>query len=154
MILAKERGSAASVSHTTCDQGNFPVAAFQNQPKPHITDPFPILQSLSNQGKFKNGREGYLYLFFSVLSHPAQNTDDVREVFSVLIRSTLRYRDHVLESKRIVITVEDVRTVLDWLVPSISTGRLPETDDTVRLDLLKLWLDELKYFRNPKAYLN
>ena len=93
-------------------------------------------------------------LFFSVLRHPAQNTDDVREVFSVLIRSTLRYRDHVLESKGIVITVEDVRTVLDWLVPSLSTGRLPETDDTIRLDLLKLWLDELKYYINPGAYLS
>ena len=85
-------------------------------------------------------------LFFSVLRHPSQNTDDVREVFSVLIRSTLRYRDLMLETKGIVITVEDVRTVLDWLVPSLSTGRLPETDDTIRLNLLKLWLDELKLF--------
>lgn len=92
-------------------------------------------------------------LFFSVLSHPEQNTADVREVFSVLIRSTLRYRDHLLKTRGIVLTVEDVRTALDWLLPSISTGRLPETDDTIRLDLLKLWLDELRYFGNPKAYL-
>jgi hypothetical protein len=92
-------------------------------------------------------------LFFSVLRHPEQNTADVREVFSVLIRSTLRYRDQLLETRGIVITVEDVRAVLDWLVPSLSTGRLPETDDTIRLDLLKLWLDELRYFGNPKAYL-
>jgi hypothetical protein len=89
-----------------------------------------------------------------VLRHPQENTDEVREVFSVLIRSTLRYRDHLLETKGIVITVEDVRTVLDWFVPSLSTGRLPETDDTIRLDLLKLWLDELKYFGNPKVYLS
>ena len=93
-------------------------------------------------------------LFFSVLRHPRQNTDEVREVFSVLIRSTLRYREHLLETKGIVITVEDVRTVLDWFVPSLSTGRLPETDDTIRLDLLKLWLDELKYFGNPKVHLS
>ena len=93
-------------------------------------------------------------LFFGVLRHPQENTDEVREVFSVLIRSTLRYRDHLLETKGIVITVEDVRTVLDWFVPSLSTGRLPETDDTIRLDLLKLWLDELKYFGNPKVYLS
>jgi hypothetical protein len=46
-----------------------------------------------------------------------------------------------------VVTVEDVRIVLEWLVPSLSSGRLPVTDNKLRLDLLKIWLDELKPFR-------
>ena len=66
MTHAKEKGSAANVSHTTCDRRNFPVAVFQNQPKQHITDPFPILQSLSNRGKFNKWKRGIFIDFSSV----------------------------------------------------------------------------------------
>ena len=92
-------------------------------------------------------------LFLNVLEDSAQNTDAVRQVFSVLIRSTLSYRDHMLESGGVVITVEDVRMTLSWLVPVLMTGHLPETDDKIRMDLLKLWLDELKNLGNPNTYL-
>ena len=88
-------------------------------------------------------------LFSSIAENSARNDKSVREVFSTLIRTTLKYRDHILEAKGAVITVEDVRTVLDWLVPSMKTGRLPETKDKIKLDLLKLWLDELKCLGNP-----
>ena len=93
-------------------------------------------------------------LFLSVAKHPAQNTDSIREVFSVLIKATLRYRDHLLESNGIIVTVEDVRITLGWLVPSLVTGQLPETNNKTRLGLLKIWLDELKPFGNPNIYLN
>ena len=103
--------------------------------------------------KSVNMEERDIYrLFFSVLEDSAQNTSAVREVFSLLVRSTLRYRDHMLESKGIVITVEDVRIALEWLVPSLKTGRLPETNDKIRLALLKIWLDELKHLGNPNIY--
>ena len=90
-----------------------------------------------------------IHILFSSVAEPAHNNEQVREVFSALIRSTLRYRDHMIESRGIVVTVEDVRSTLEWLVPSLKTGRLPETDNKVRLDLLKLWLDELKCLGNP-----
>ncbi len=86
-------------------------------------------------------------LFLSVAERPGQNTEDTRKVFSILVRSTLRYRDQMLKTNRTVVTVEDVRTVLGWLVNSFSSGRLPVTDNKLRLDLLKIWLDELKPFR-------
>ena len=92
-------------------------------------------------------------LFLNVIEDSAQKTDAVRQVFSILIRSTLGYRDHMLESRGVVITVEDVRIALSWLVPALMTGHLPETDDKIRLDLLKLWLDELKNLGNPNLYL-
>ena len=92
-------------------------------------------------------------LFLNVLENTAQNTDAVRKVFSILIKSTLRYRDHMLESRGVVITVEDVRITLSWLVPALMTGHLPQTDDKLRLDLLNLWVDELKYLGNPNFYL-
>ena len=91
-------------------------------------------------------------LFLSVLENSAQDRNGVREVFSILIKSTLRYRDQMLASKGRVVTVEDVRTALKWLVPSLSTGLMPKTDNKISLDLLKLWLDELKAFGNPKIY--
>jgi len=92
-------------------------------------------------------------LFLKVVEDSTQNTDAVRQVFSILIRSTLRYRDHMLESRGAVITVEDVRMTLSWLVPALMTGHLPVTDDEIRLDLLKLWLDDLKNLGNPNLYL-
>lgn len=93
-------------------------------------------------------------LFLSVAEHSEQKSDAVREVFSALVRSTLKYRDHILESKGIVVTVEDVRVALGWLVPSLQTGRLPDTTDKIRLDLLKIWLDELKNLAHPQVYLS
>ena len=92
-------------------------------------------------------------LFLSVAEHSGQTDDATREVFSTLVRSTLRYRDHLLESKGITVTVEDVRIALGWLVPSLKTGRLPDTDDKIKLDLLKIWLDELRTLGHPQVYL-
>ena len=91
-------------------------------------------------------------LFLSVAEHSSQNTDAVRDIFSILVKSTLRYRDQILASKDIIVTVDDVRTALDWLVPCLSTGLLPKTDNKIRLDLLKIWLDELRPYGNPKIY--
>ncbi len=91
-------------------------------------------------------------LFLRVAEHPAQNTEDIRKVFSILIRSTLRYRDQILESNGTLVTVEDVRVVLSWLVPCLASGRLPVTNNKIRLDLLKIWMDDLKPFRRPGLF--
>ena len=93
-------------------------------------------------------------LFLRVAERSAQNTGDVRRVFSLLVQSTLRYRDHVLESTGVTVTVEDVRTALGWLVFSLVTGQIPETDNKLRLGLLKIWLDELKVLGHPAILLN
>ena len=119
-----------------------------------MIDRLTTLPGLSSQGKYNMEERDTYRLFLSVAEHSGQNTDAIRSVFSLLVRSTLRYRDIVLESKGIVVTVEDVRTVLGWLVPSLTTGQLPETDNKIRLDLLKIWLDELKPFGNPGIYLS
>ena len=92
-------------------------------------------------------------LFLSVAEDAGQATDEVRKLFSMLVKSTLKYRDDILASRGITVTVEDVRIALDWLVPALGSGTLPHTDDNIRLDLLKIWLDELKLLGNPTAYL-
>jgi hypothetical protein len=82
-------------------------------------------------------------LFMSVLEDPEQDSKKLRDMFSFMIRSTLKYRDDMLATKGVVVTVEDVRTSLQWLVPVLATGTLPEIESTVSLDLLEIWLKEL-----------
>jgi hypothetical protein len=83
-------------------------------------------------------------LFMSVVEHPRQNTDAVRRVFSILVKATLKYRDNMLASRGLVVTVEDVSTALEWLIPALTTGEMPETDHKISLELLRIWLKELK----------
>jgi hypothetical protein len=83
-------------------------------------------------------------LFMRVAGRASDLPEDVKRVFSILVSSTLRYRDSLKEDLGIVVTVEDVRVALDWLSESMRTKRLPETNNALRLDLLKIWLDELR----------
>lgn len=83
-------------------------------------------------------------LFNSVAENSIRSNEPVRKVFSMLVRTTLKYRDDMKEAKGLKVTVEDVKTTLDLLLESLNTGRLPETEDKVHLDLVKLWLDEFK----------
>ncbi|MDY6973914.1 MAG: hypothetical protein SV775_16570 [Thermodesulfobacteriota bacterium] len=83
-------------------------------------------------------------LFLKALDDPGQNTDVVRRVFSILLKATLRYRDDVLSSSGVVVTVADVRSSLELLVPALALGNVPVTDNKVSLGLLELWLNELR----------
>ncbi|UCF82965.1 MAG: hypothetical protein JSV50_17535 [Desulfobacteraceae bacterium] len=82
-------------------------------------------------------------LFASVLEDPLQDTAAVRNVFSTLVSTTLKYRDDVLATRGVVVTVADVRTCLAWLVPVLATGTMPETTNKISLGLLRIWLDAL-----------
>lgn len=89
--------------------------------------------------------DGDIYRLFSEMAQKAdQDNESMQEVFKILIKSTLRYRDNILKSKGVTVTVQDVQSALDWLMPALRNGRLPATDNKIRLDLLKIWLDELK----------
>ena len=88
-------------------------------------------------------------LFMSVAKGPVENDKATIKVFTVLVKATLRYRDDLLASKSITVTVDDVRTALKWLVPVLDTGELPRTDHWVSLDLLKIWIEELKGHGTP-----
>ena len=83
-------------------------------------------------------------LFMRVAGNAGKASEDVLAVFSMLVSSTLSYRDQVKATLGIILTVEDVQVVLNWLFEALHTKRLPETNSAVRLDLLKIWLDELK----------
>lgn len=87
-------------------------------------------------------------LFMRVAGNASNIPEETRAVFSILVSSTLQYRDYLKESMGIIVTVEDVRVVLKWLLETMRSKRLPETDNAVRLDLLKIWMDELAGFRD------
>jgi len=87
-------------------------------------------------------------LFLSVAETSEDQTSEVKEVFAVLVRSTLQYRDHMLASEGTIITVEDVRATLEHLVPFLETGRLPTETDHVKIDLLKIWKNSLRRLKN------
>jgi hypothetical protein len=89
-------------------------------------------------------------LFLTVAQDPALDTEANRKIFSLLIQSTLRYRDEMLSSKGVVVTVGDVRAALAWLVPVLATGNMPKTDNKISLGLLYLWMDKLKK-REPES---
>ena len=93
--------------------------------------------------------EDDIHILFSSVAESAEINEPAREVFSTLIKTTLSYRDHLKKTEDIIVTVKDVRSALDWLVPTLKTGRLPETGNKISLDLLKLWLDELRMIGYP-----
>ena len=83
-------------------------------------------------------------LLFEIAGHVGNVPDDVRAVFSTLVSTTLQYRDRSKEEMGLVVTVEEVSGALDMLVNSLRTKKLPKTNDAVKLELVKLWLDALK----------
>jgi hypothetical protein len=82
-------------------------------------------------------------LFAQAAEGAGQQDEATREVFGVLVNSTLEYRDRLCEKKGITLTVADVRQTLDWLVPCLATGKLPKTTNEIRRNLLKTWLAKL-----------
>lgn len=109
-----------------------------------MTDPLSILHGLSLLGSSKVEEPDINKLFLSVAEHAGKDVRAEKEIFSALVKSTLKYRDHMRKSEGIVVTVEDVRVALNWLLPALATGKLPGSNNRLRLGLLKIWLDEIK----------
>ena len=73
-------------------------------------------------------------------------SEQIKKVFTILVSSTLRYRDNLKADLGIILTVEDVRCALTDLVNSIHGRNRRDTDNRVCMELYKLWTDELKDF--------
>jgi hypothetical protein len=90
-------------------------------------------------------------LFAKAAEGVDQQDEAARAVFGALVLSTLKYRDHLLETKGIKLTVGDVQETLDWLIPCLDTGRLPKTNNEIRRNLLRIWLAELNPPGGPSS---
>lgn len=82
-------------------------------------------------------------LFQSLTQGTTKELKGVQEVFSILVKTTLRYRDALLTAEGTILTVEDVRKTLQWLVPALATGEVPLMCNRVQQELLKMWIEEL-----------
>jgi len=81
---------------------------------------------------------------FEQINNNSQNQPDtVKHIFSILFSSTLAFRDRIQKKDGIVVTVEDVRVPLDWLFEFMQSQKMPETNNILRLNLFKYWLEEL-----------
>lgn len=69
--------------------------------------------------------------------------ESAKRLSSLLVESTLQYRDELYLEKGIVVTVEDVRKSLDWLLPALSTGNIPQLGNEIQDGLLRRWVSEL-----------
>lgn len=85
-------------------------------------------------------------LFQGLTQGSSKDLEGAQEVFSILVKTTLRFRDSLLASEGIVLTVEEVRKTLQWLVPALATGESPQMGNRIRQELLKTWLEKL----NPR----
>ena len=83
-------------------------------------------------------------LFVSLLEHPDQDSKAVRDVFSILVKTTLEYRDNTLSNTGVTVTVDDVRTSLDWLLIALKGGSIPKPENKTRLKLVEIWLEKLQ----------
>ncbi len=66
-----------------------------------------------------------------------------KRLSTLLAESTLQYRDQMYTEKGIIVTVEDVRRALDWLLPALSTGNVPQLRNEIQDGLLRKWIREL-----------
>ncbi len=90
-------------------------------------------------------------LFARAAEEVGTQDEATRAVFGALINSTLEYRDLMCETKGIKLTVADVQQTLDWLLPCLVTGKVPEIGSEIRRNLLKLWLVRLKSVGKPPS---
>ncbi len=109
-----------------------------------MTAPSNILSGLWKEEVYRVEGEVLHKLFMSAFAGPEKPSDAVREVLETLVRITLDYRDRTLAAKGRIVTVQDVRTSLSWLIPCLATGNVPEIVDPVHLGLLLKWLEALK----------
>jgi len=84
-------------------------------------------------------------LFERISRHFSGETDDgTREMFSMLVSTTLKYRDMLKHSTGKPLTVGETRSALDFFMQVLRTHRMPEGMDKRVKDLVVLWLEELK----------
>ena len=69
--------------------------------------------------------------------------ESAKRLSALLAESTLQYRDQMYAEKGIVVTVDDVKRALDWLLPALSTGNIPQLGNQIQDGLLRKWIREL-----------
>lgn len=69
---------------------------------------------------------------------------EAKQIFSILIDVTLKYRDALVTQKEPPLTVEDTQQALDELLYVFQAGKLSPNLPKRIHTLLNLWLEEIK----------
>lgn len=144
MIPAPERESAASASPTTSECGSSRDAVFQTMRKPPLTGRSSTLQGWCKREACSVDRTELETLFRTIAEEPETFSESGRKIFDILTTVTLEYRDYLLASRGIIVTVQDVRAALSWLIPSLATGNIPNMENGLSAALLERWVRALK----------
>jgi hypothetical protein len=88
-------------------------------------------------------------LFRTLAEEPGTFSEHGRKILAMLMTVTLEYRDQVLASREIIVTVEDVRDALSWLLPSLATGNIPNLENDLAAALLERWVHALTGVTKP-----
>jgi len=90
-------------------------------------------------------------IFSNILSDQTSESEPARKLLSLLVDTTLNYRDEMRASKGVVVTVEDVRFCLKWLVPALATGNIPHIKNDIQRNLLRLWIHTLQFHETGRG---
>lgn len=69
--------------------------------------------------------------------------EGVRQMFAMLIRETLAYRDELMKQQKPPLTVQETQRALDILMEILKTQQFPEIDDERIKGLVLCWLDKI-----------
>ncbi|MCD6346664.1 MAG: hypothetical protein DRP47_11415 [Candidatus Zixiibacteriota bacterium] len=91
-----------------------------------------------------NNNDDIIKLFQSQVQ--GQNHDDPREVVSILLTETVRFRDKLKKETGEILTVADTRVALNILKHYLDTGSLPKDIRPRQKSLANVWIDRLSLF--------
>ncbi len=87
-----------------------------------------------------------LRLFFGkMLKDEGYISSESFAVFGKLIRLTIQYRDRLLETENVTLTVDDTKRGIAIYLETLKTGRLAESIDPKIDGLVRLWLKEINH---------
>ncbi|MEW5909812.1 MAG: hypothetical protein AB1659_08435 [Thermodesulfobacteriota bacterium] len=84
------------------------------------------------------------HLLRLISEDPEKLPPEIRDIFTLLVKSTLEFRDRKHREFGIVLTVEDVKTALEWFMDFIRSGHLPKTDHLLRQELFEIWIRAIR----------
>lgn len=92
----------------------------------------------------RQGEDDIRELFERVSEHFEGADEGARGMFSMLVRTALAYRDTLVHSTGLPLTVGETRAALDAFMATLQSHRIPPGLDKRVKDLVILWLEEIR----------
>ena len=83
-------------------------------------------------------------LFEKIAKHFEGVDEGTQAMFSMLVKTTLKYRDMLMHSSGVPFSVGETREALNVFMEVMKTQKIPQGIDKRIHDLVILWLEEVK----------